>query len=768
LEHVLELEHVDLVYRSAESLSFKRLFNLGKKSVVNEFKALDDVSITIEKGNVYGIIGNNGAGKSTLLRVLSGVMAPNKGNVIRNYKSINLLALGIGFSKELTGLDNIYLSGMLLGFSKKHIKAVLTDIIDYSELDTFIYRAMKTYSSGMVSRLAFSIAIHLRPEVLLIDEVLSVGDMSFREKSFNSLNSIIKDKDTTVLIVSHSMDQIDQICDKIIWLDKGKVIMQGDKFEILESYTQYSNGKLLLSEIIAKPESVSFVNGKIDIDISNYSPKLSNTTDKYLYKSHIDSIKEFSLSAGKLKLTKRILPNKDIFMFFEYDGSADSLNIFFDKITDTYIYDYLYKKPPFDNRYGENKLTGLYAYLDLRQGSACISKIHHYKELTFSYTDESVSIVYELIKESDDISIINNDCLNFSIGNKKGTSTFFILVSKQKLFRDKENMNKYMEYYYQALYNNSVWNSFFTTPSGTYTKLPYSIEPFSKDGYGYSLHHSSKKDMFPFFNQTKERFFESFLSNAVLQAYLYQKQYNGLFLTTYTSTWLKKNTGIIAPYIDTRFNETFILMLKDLQETVSYFNTLDPMRDYVNFFYQLYKNSKNLYLIDDGVFFPDYFKHNNTSLSHTSLNHQLGIAQMLLSAWKKYSDSRYLDVFTSMIKFIDYTCHKWKNDNNDLFYSIRMDAFGNFEFFDNDYVYVTLLDLLIVQNSCVDNAFGQSASLDWLINVKLDFLKTTEYNIFSSNPKKASGERVDSAKLALKFYNNLYDSEVRNSGKIIY
>ena len=249
MANVLELKNVDLIYRSAESLSYKRLLRLGKKSVVNAYKALSDVSITIEKGKVYGVIGNNGAGKSTLLRLLSGVMSPNRGSVSRQYGTINLLALGIGFSKELTGIDNIYLNGMLLGFSKKQITAVLDDIVAFSELEEFIHRAVKTYSSGMVSRLGFSIAIHLRPDVLLIDEILSVGDVKFREKSFASLRKIIMDEDITVIIVSHSMTQIEDICDEVIWLDKGKVIAQGCSSEVIDLYSKFVGGKFNLNDI---------------------------------------------------------------------------------------------------------------------------------------------------------------------------------------------------------------------------------------------------------------------------------------------------------------------------------------------------------------------------------------------------------------------------------------------------------------------------------------------------------------------------------------
>lgn len=205
---------------------------------INQYKALNNVSFTLEKGKVYGLIGNNGAGKSTLLKVLSGVISPNNGVIIRNYRTINLLALGIGFSSEISGWDNIILNGLLLGFSKEEILNRIDNIVEYSEIGEFIYKPMKTYSSGMRSRLGFSVAINLQPDVLLIDEVLSVGDIYFREKSFNSIKKIIMDDKITVVIVSHSLNQLKELCSEGIWLEKGVLKGVGDINEIINEYTQ--------------------------------------------------------------------------------------------------------------------------------------------------------------------------------------------------------------------------------------------------------------------------------------------------------------------------------------------------------------------------------------------------------------------------------------------------------------------------------------------------------------------------------------------------
>ena len=247
--NVVEVKHIDLLYKTHESISFKSIVNLfrGKKvsTLIKAFKALSNVSFSLEKGKVYGIIGNNGAGKSTLLRVISGVLSPNSGSVVRNCESINLLALGIGFSRDLTGRENIYLNAMLLGFSRKEIDEKVKQILDFSELGDFIDMPMKSYSSGMVSRLGFSVAINMKPDVLLIDEVLSVGDNNFKEKSFNAIKEIITDKNITVVIVSHSYQHLKDLCEEVIWLEKGQVVKVGPAEELLDNYIKGTQKKYI-------------------------------------------------------------------------------------------------------------------------------------------------------------------------------------------------------------------------------------------------------------------------------------------------------------------------------------------------------------------------------------------------------------------------------------------------------------------------------------------------------------------------------------------
>jgi len=758
LDCVIKLKNVDLVYTSSESLSFKKVINkvIGKKdsNILRRYKALNNVSLNIERGKVYGVIGNNGAGKSTLLRVLSGVMSPNSGIVERNYNSINLLALGIGFTKELTGLDNVYLNGMLLGFSKKQISSVLDDIIEYSELGDYIKRPMKTYSSGMVSRLGFAIAIHLKPEVLLIDEVLSVGDENFRKKSFESIKKIIKDENVTVVIVSHSMNQIEELCDEVIWLDKGCIIASGDKSEVIKLYRQYNAKELTIDDI--RRESVLFDNNRLIIDLANYRCNITFDEKKVVFGREVDYIKSFNVGTTEIKVTKRCLNNQDIILYFEiHEPKSLQIDLKTDNIEGKYNYDYMYKKPNYDIRYGENKIARAFNYFNLVKGSFVLSNVYFYKKLKKTYSDGGSSNLYELIKESSDFEV-GESLIRISINDEQPEASFFLILSREKLFGEISNLESYMKYYFDSIFNNSVWCSYFMQPSGTYTKLPYSVEPFTKDGYGFNLHHSSRKDLIPYYLQMKERFFADIMENAIYQAYIYQDQKNGVFFSSYTSTWLKKNSGITAPYIDTRLNETFILMIQDFQKEVPGFEKLDPMKNYLDFLYEYYKSGEEVYHLGGGLFFPDYFKYGG-KLTHASLNHQLGTAIMFLNAYIKYKNDNYLEVFKLIVKFIELSADRWINpENGDLFYGVKMGQNGELIFYDKDYVYVTLLDLLIISHTLGTNFNNlYFPAINYLICMKINYLKTTEYDIFNPDSKFAPGERIDSRKKALSLYNDV-------------
>ena len=213
-----------------------------KKKKKSDFWALSDVEFDIKKGEVVGFVGSNGAGKSTLLKVVAGVMKPTKGKVDIYGNICPMIELGAGFDMELTARENIYLNGAVLGYSKKFLDEKFNEIVEFSELKEFLDVPVRNFSSGMVARLAFSVATIVDPEILIVDEILSVGDINFQQKSENKMKSMIGGG-TTVLYVSHSLDSIKTLCDRVVWLDKGKIQMIGDANEVCDEYVKYMNGK---------------------------------------------------------------------------------------------------------------------------------------------------------------------------------------------------------------------------------------------------------------------------------------------------------------------------------------------------------------------------------------------------------------------------------------------------------------------------------------------------------------------------------------------
>lgn len=218
------------------------IFKTIKREIqYNEFWALKSVSFSVEKGDRVGILGLNGAGKSTLLKVISGVFKPTEGHVDKHGKMVPLLELGAGFDPQYTGKENIYLYGAMLGYTKKFIDSKYDEIVEFSELQKFMDVPVKNYSSGMKSRLGFSIATVVEPKILILDEVLSVGDAKFRKKSEKKIMSMF-DSGVTVLFVSHSLEQVQRLCNKAMILEKGKLIAYGDIAPISEQYSKMIGG----------------------------------------------------------------------------------------------------------------------------------------------------------------------------------------------------------------------------------------------------------------------------------------------------------------------------------------------------------------------------------------------------------------------------------------------------------------------------------------------------------------------------------------------
>lgn len=244
---MIELKNVSMKFNLGleKSFSLKEafigFFQFKKKKKKEYFSALSNISFKINKGEVIGLIGSNGAGKSTLLKVVSGVMKPSRGKVIVNGVISPMIELGAGFDMELTARENIYLNGAVLGYSKKFIDDKFEEIVEFSELRDFLDVPVKNFSSGMTAKLAFSIATVVDPEILIVDEILSVGDIKFQEKSKNKMMEMIKGG-TTVLYVSHSLESIKDLCTRVIWLEHGQIVKMGNTQEICDEYYQTQLG----------------------------------------------------------------------------------------------------------------------------------------------------------------------------------------------------------------------------------------------------------------------------------------------------------------------------------------------------------------------------------------------------------------------------------------------------------------------------------------------------------------------------------------------
>ena len=231
-EIAIELCRVSKNYKLYEKPSdrVKEVFSLTGKKYSREKCVLDNLSLQIEKGDVVGIVGTNGAGKSTLLKIITGVLTPTSGKLEVNGKVAALLELGTGFNPEFTGIKNIFLNGTMMGFSREEMEDKLDEIIQFADIGDFIYQPVKTYSSGMFARLAFAVAINVDPEILIVDEALSVGDLRFQMKCMDKMKQMM-DQGITVLFVSHDINAIRRLCTKTVWLRDGKNVEEFDIFD---------------------------------------------------------------------------------------------------------------------------------------------------------------------------------------------------------------------------------------------------------------------------------------------------------------------------------------------------------------------------------------------------------------------------------------------------------------------------------------------------------------------------------------------------------
>ena len=227
---------VRIVYKTLKSLTIRNSLLSFRPGRMDTFEAIHPMSFETHEGDVVGIIGKNGSGKSTLLRAVSGIFSPDSGEIETYGNTVSLMALGVGFRPDLSGRENIFLSGLLLGFRESQIRERLDEIIEFSELGDFIDRPVRTYSNGMFSKLAFSISAIMEPDILLIDEVLSVGDAKFKKKSYQKIRTLLSERVKTAMVVSHNMDTLRTLCNRVLWIHEGHLVADGSTDEVIRAY----------------------------------------------------------------------------------------------------------------------------------------------------------------------------------------------------------------------------------------------------------------------------------------------------------------------------------------------------------------------------------------------------------------------------------------------------------------------------------------------------------------------------------------------------
>ncbi|MGI6053666.1 MAG: ABC transporter ATP-binding protein [Clostridium sp.] len=244
-EYAIEVKDVTKIYKLYDKPidRLKESLSVRHREYHRDFYALQGISFTVEKGQTVGIIGTNGSGKSTILKIITGVLTPTSGQVQVNGKVSALLELGAGFNQDYTGIENIYMNGTMMGYSKKEMDAKLPEILEFAEIGDFVYQPVKTYSSGMFVRLAFALAINVEPEILIVDEALSVGDVFFQSKCYRRMEEIRK-SGTTIVMVTHDMGSIIKYCDKVVLLNKGEFIAEGSAGKMVDLYKKILAGQM--------------------------------------------------------------------------------------------------------------------------------------------------------------------------------------------------------------------------------------------------------------------------------------------------------------------------------------------------------------------------------------------------------------------------------------------------------------------------------------------------------------------------------------------
>lgn len=280
-ETTIQVDHVSKVYRLYEKPRdrIKEAFSLTRKVYYKEHYALQDVSFSVGRGETVGIIGVNGAGKSTILKIITGVLNPTEGNITVNGRISALLELGAGFNMEYTGIENVYLNGTMIGFSREEIDKKLDDILAFADIGDFVYQPVKTYSSGMFVRLAFAVAINIDPEILIVDEALSVGDAFFQVKCYHKFEEF-KRQGRTILFVSHDLGSIQKYCDRVVLLDKGRKLAEGAPKDMIDLYKKVMVG-------LEEPDTADEVQKASGTDAASGVPA-AVISDDQLWRRHME------------------------------------------------------------------------------------------------------------------------------------------------------------------------------------------------------------------------------------------------------------------------------------------------------------------------------------------------------------------------------------------------------------------------------------------------------------------------------------------------
>lgn len=376
LSKIYSIGHNDNVDRNSFTETIVRTLKkpteilTGHRIPQEKFWALKNVDLNIQRGDVVGLIGRNGSGKSTLLKILSRIVEPSQGEITLRGNTASLLEVGTGFHPELTGRENIYFNGSILGMSRKEIESKFDEIVAFSEIERFLDTPVKFYSSGMYVRLAFAVAAHLEPDILIVDEVLAVGDAEFQKKSLGKMRDSTQNSDRTVIFVSHSMTAIESICNKCIWLNEGQIMMAGDTGEVVDAYSNAADaqslkplserknrkgtGKVRATNInivntilenkqvaieveLENYSKVAFNDAKLSLDIYdqsgvNISNILNDSVEKTLNflpgRNKITvTIKDFNLVPGRYSVNIFAASDKHNTEIFDWVEYADSFNV---------------------------------------------------------------------------------------------------------------------------------------------------------------------------------------------------------------------------------------------------------------------------------------------------------------------------------------------------------------------------------------------------------------------------------------------------------